>query len=90
MDVQMRHAVADHRRVDVLGPGHVAQRPAGPGAPPAHPLRLGVGEIGQARRVPARLHEQVSQIDRLARPARGVGGQVGDHHQLVLTHRAAG
>ena len=76
MDVQVSHAVTDHGRVDVLGPGYVAQRPAGPGAPPAHPLRFGVGEVGQARCMPAWLHEQMPQVDRAASAARSVGGQV--------------
>lgn len=83
--MQVRHTVAEHRRVHMLGTSYVAQRPAGPGAPPSHVLRLRVGEVGHPRRVPQWLHEQVPQVRPIAFASQYLGrSDMGHHHQLVF------
>ena len=61
--MQVRYPVAGDRRVYVVGTRHVAPRPADPGAPRPGSLGFRLGEIRQPGRVPARLHEEVSQLD---------------------------
>jgi hypothetical protein len=57
MDMKVRDPITDNRRVDMLRASGFAQRPACTRAPPAYAACLGVGQIGQARRVPPRLHK---------------------------------
>lgn len=83
----MRDLVPDHGRIYVLGPGDLAQRPAGARAPPAHGSRLEISKITQARRVPPGLDEKVSEIDGTAGATRS---QVRDDDQVILADWAAG
>jgi hypothetical protein len=50
--MQVRDAIAEYRRVHVVGPCDVAQSAARSRTPPAHGTGFGVSEISQARRVP--------------------------------------
>lgn len=74
----------------MLGPGHVPQSPARPRAPPAHALGLSISKVSQARRVPPRLNEQMTQISGCAfAPQRVRCDDMGDEDQFVLGHRPA-
>ena len=44
VNVQVLHLIADHGRIHMLGTGHLAQCPAGTGAPPAHCPCFRVGQ----------------------------------------------
>ena len=83
----MRDLVPDHGRIYVLGPGDLAQRPAGARAPPAHGSRLEISKITQARRVPPGLDEKVSEIDGTAGATRS---QVRDDDQVILADKTDG
>ncbi len=63
--MRVRHPVAGDRRVYLVGTPHVAQRAADPGVPRPGGLGFRLGEIREPGRVPARLHEEVSQADRV-------------------------
>jgi hypothetical protein len=78
--------VADHHGVDMLGASGT-QGPARPRRPGADRGALGVGEVGEPRRVPARLYHEVPEVDRLAVVAGGGRVDVGHDDEVVRADR---
>ena len=58
--MQVRHLVADHGSVYMLGTGRLTQRPAGLGGPPPHCPCFCAGQIGKAGCVPTGLYEEMT------------------------------
>lgn len=78
--------MAHYRGVDVLG----LERSGTAGSPPTERGALLVGEAGEPRHVPARLDDEVAEVDAAVGPRR-VGEHVPDDHQVVPTdHAVAG
>ena len=78
--------VPDHGCMHMLGPGDLAQRPAGARAPPAHGSPRGqLDHPGRTRAAKAR--RKMSEIDGTAG---ATGRQVRDDDQVILTDWAAG
>ena len=88
--MQVGHLIADDGRIHVLGARHFAQCPAGPGAPQAHCSCFRIGQIGQAGGMLAGLDQEMPEIDRATRQARGGRWQMRDNSQLIIADRAAG
>jgi hypothetical protein len=89
VNMQVRYSVTPHGRVDMLSPSHFAECPARTRAPQADPLGLGVGQIGQPRCVPQRLHEQMPQIGGCAITSQHVRrDRMRDENQLIFRNRS--
>jgi len=90
VEVQVRHSVTDHCRVDVLGSGDLQERTASALSPPAHAAGLGVGKVSKPWCVPSWLNKQVPEVGSSAFASKGVRcDDVGDQNKVVLGHRPA-
>ena len=69
MEVEVAHSMSDDCRVDVLGALADLERATGTSGVPAERAGFGSREVAELTDVPARLDEQVAEID----PSRGPG-----------------
>jgi hypothetical protein len=90
VNVQVRHSVTPHGHVNMLSPRHFAECSARTRAPQADFPGLGVGQIGQPRCMPQRLHKQMPQIGGCAITSQHIRRDgMGDKNQLIFRNRSA-
>jgi hypothetical protein len=90
VNVQVRHSVTPHGRVDMVSPGYFAECPARTRAPQADPLGLSVGQIGQPRCMSQRLYKQMPQIGDCAITSQYIRRDgMSDEDQIIFRNRSA-